>query len=882
MKKILSVALSTAMAFSMFASVAFGETATTPQAKFDALAAKGILNGYPDGQAHLEKDLTRAEFAKIVTKLFDLTEVTGKLSYNDKGYTATNWAVPYIEAVTAANLMQGKDTVKGIFDYNGKVTVEEVAAVLFRALKLETPATTDNSASAWAKGYAQAVINAGLVAQGTNFKANATRSLVVEAAYAVDNLTTAPAVVSAEALSPTSVLVTFADKTTTTVALTTALVEGVEQTISFTNNGHNYTAKVTLAAPKVVSVTVPNAKQVVVTFNRAIDTSTLASNDKLKAGVIKVIALNNQAAITTDGAEVSVNAAGTEATVTFPELQFLKGQYTVVVTDSVKTTAGTAIASYSTLLTAADTAAPTVASVTAAAKATTNKVYVKFSEPVKPAGIIASVNGVSATVTRETYDTFSLTAGTLNAGSSYEVSLLNVTDFAGNQANPNPIKATVAVTADTAAPTITSVTPVGDTSITVKFNKKVSYESLIGNVRLLSAYGDAQGTLSVVTDKDSDTIKFNVPAGFKLPDSGTFNGNLVFGATVRDTLGNTLGTPVTQSITIVKDATAPTVASATFSTDKGLVVTFSEDVEYVGGALTLIKDSTGQVFSTNFSGQTVDGAKVTFPNVKGLDGGYTLRLPAGFVVDKALAKNKLAATTVAVTATAATTTDTERPDVTSITYAEPTGTNTEIVFTVTATDDKGLSIASLRDINSYTLGSKALPSSAYTQVISSEGTATSPTKAVVEVRVPKTAISKTEPVEFIAFGVADTAGNVTVAKNIKPVLKDGVRPTLESAAVSTGDTSLLQLVFSEPVDVTTLKASDFTIIVNNSSTAATISGGFIAGVGNDAGKYYVRLAGYSDLNANNVNSISVKINVGATIKDVAGNLIVDDKTVNAK
>ena len=137
MKKILSVALSTAMAFSMFASVAFGDAAaTTPQQKFDALAAKGILNGYPDGQAHLERDLTRAEFAKIVTKLFDLTEVNNKLSYKDKGYNATNWAVPYIEAVTAANLMQGKDTVKGIFDYNGKVTVEEVAAVLVRALKL--------------------------------------------------------------------------------------------------------------------------------------------------------------------------------------------------------------------------------------------------------------------------------------------------------------------------------------------------------------------------------------------------------------------------------------------------------------------------------------------------------------------------------------------------------------------------------------------------------------------------------------------------------------------------------------------------------------------------------------------------------------------------
>lgn len=887
MKKILSVALSTAMAFSMFASVAFGETAkATPQQAFDALQVKGILNGYPDGQAHLEKDLTRAEFAKIVTKLFGLTEVKGKLSYKDKGYTATNWAVPYIEAVTAANLMQGKDTVKGLFDYNGKVTVEEVAAVLFRALKLETPATTDNSASAWAKGYAQAVINAGLVAQTTNFKANATRSLVVETAYAVDQLSVKPTltVASAEAVSPTSVVVTFSDKTTQTVTLTTALVEGVETTISFKHLEKDYTAKVTLAAPKVVSVAVPNAKQLVVTFNRAIDATTLASSGKLKAGVIKVIPLSNQSAVTTDGAEVSVNAAGTEATVTFPNLEFLKGQYTVVVSDSVKTAAGTAFASYSALLTAADTVAPTVASVTSAAKATTNKVYVKFSEPVKPAGIIASVNGVSATVTRETYDTFSLTAGTLTAGSTYDVSLLNVTDFAGNLATPNPIKTSVTVTSDTAAPAITSVTPVGDSAISVKFSKKVSFESLIGNVRLLSVYGDAQGTLVVDTKEDSDTIKFLVPAGFKLPDSGTFSGSLVFGATVRDTLGNTLGTPVTQSITLVKDAAAPTVASATFSSDKGLVVTFSEDVAWVGGTPTLIKDSTGLALTTaNYSGQVVDGAKVTFPNVTGLDGSYTLRLPAGLVTDLALAKNKSVATTITVTAAATTTNDSERPVVSAITYLEPTGTDTEIIFTVSATDNVGLSIASLRDVNSYTLGSRALPTGAYTQVISSTGTATSPTAAVVEVRVPKTAISKTEPIEFIAFGVTDAAGNASIAKSIKPELKDRVKPTLDAAAVSTGDSSLLQLTFSEAIDPSTLNASDFTIVVNNLPTPATISGGtFIAGVGNDAGKFYVRLVGYPDLNANNVNSISVKVNVGATIQDKAGNTIVDDKTVYAK
>lgn len=883
MKKILSVALSTAMAFSMFASVAFGETATTPQAKFDALAAKGILDGFPDGQAHLEKDLDRAQFAKIITKLFDLPQVTPTtLSYKDKGYTKTMWATPYIEAVTAAGYMKGTDPVKGIFNYSGKVTVQEIAAVLHRALKLETPTTTDNNAAVWAKGYAQAVVNAGLVAKGIDFKSSATRSLVVEAAYAAANYSKAPTVVSGDALNPTSVLVTFSDKSTTTVTLTTALVEGVETTVPFKHNNVDYTVKVTLAAPKVVSVNAPNAKQLQVTFNRAIDTSTVVSSDKLKTGVIRVIPLNNQPAITVDGSEVSVNAAGTEAVVTFPGLEFLKGQYTVVVTDAVKTTAGTALAQYSQMLTVADTVAPTVASVTAVAKDTTNKVLVKFSEPVKPAGIIASVNGVSASVTRETYDTFSLTAGTLKTGTTYDVSLLNVSDFAGNLISPNPIKTSVAVTSDTAAPAITSVTATGDSLITVKFNKKVNYQSLIGNVKFLNTYGESQGTLSVEATADSDTIKFKVPAGFKLPDSGSYTGSLVFGATVKDTLGNTLGTPVTQPITLVKDTTAPVASNAAFSTDKGLVVPFSEDVTLVGGTPTLISDSTGLVVTgVDFSGaKIVDGTKLTYPNVKGLSGTYTLRLPAGLVTDLALAKNKSVGTTVNVSAAAATTTDTERPVVTSITYSE--GADTEVVFTVTVKDNVGLNVVSLRDVNSYTLGSKALPTNSYAQLLRSSGTSTAPTEAVVEVRVPKSAISKTEAIEFIASGITDTAGNGTYGATIKPELKDGVKPTLDSAAVSTGDTSLLQLTFSEPIDPATLKASDFVVIVNNSSTATPITGGFTAGVGNDAGKYYVRLAGYSDLNANNVNSITVKIIDGATAKDKAGNTIVGDKTVTAK
>ncbi|USB32860.1 S-layer homology domain-containing protein [Paenibacillus sp. YPG26] len=258
MKKILSVALSTAMAFSMFASVAFGaESTLTPQQQFDALSAKGILNGYPDGSAHLEKTVTRGELAKVIVKTLGLKEVTGVFSYKDKNYNAKNWAAPYIEAVTAAGIMQGKDTAKKIFDFNGNVTAEELATVLVRALKLEVPTTgIDNSATAWAKGYVQAAINAGLLEKSTNFQAAATRSQVVVAAYVVDQKNTLATVTGVSVASPNTLTVTGTGLGKLTAAQVT--VGGVAATaISASADGK--TATVTLA-----SNLLPNAESTVV------------------------------------------------------------------------------------------------------------------------------------------------------------------------------------------------------------------------------------------------------------------------------------------------------------------------------------------------------------------------------------------------------------------------------------------------------------------------------------------------------------------------------------------------------------------------------------------------------------------------------------------
>ncbi|OMF91035.1 Ig-like domain-containing protein [Paenibacillus sp. FSL R7-0337] len=915
MKKILSVALSTAMAFSMFASVAFGETAkVTPQQAFDALAAKGILNGYPDGKAHLEKDLTRGEFAKIVTKLFGLTEVTGKLTYKDKGYTATNWTVPYVEAVTAAGLMQGQDTVKGIFNYNGKVTVEEVAAVLFRALKMEQPTTTDNNASVWAKGYAQAVINAGLIAKDVNFKSNADRALVVQTAYAADQIGKVPTltVTSAEAVSPTKVVVTFSDKTTANVELTTALVAGVEQTINFKHLEKDYTAKVTLQAPKVVAATAPNAKQVVIKFNRAVDVDTVAESSRVIDGVVKVTKVGSKDDEVA-GAYVTFNADKTEATITLSGIKALKGNYTVVVNDAVKTTAGEAIPAYTQLLPVADVVAPTLVSVTSTAKQTTKDVYVTFSEPVKTTGIVAYVNGsaAAATVQNDTYTEFKLSGVTLDSGKTYDVSLLNVTDFVGNVANPNPIKSTVTVVSDVAAPVIKSVTAVSDKFVEVEFDKNVDRASLVGNVRLLNSVGESQGTFTVVTSDNGKTFTLQTPLT-SFPSSGTFTGSVVFGATVKDTLGNALGTASSQAITFTKDTVAPTVTGITYTTSgsvKGLQLKFSENVVFGAGSATLINNKTGQ--STTFA-STVSGSGKTFvlTGVSVAPGEYTVRLPEGLFRDKSFSANKLAATVLTVTI-GSEATDGEAPVLFAqgIKFNDSTKAVTETVYgdatiTVDLYDASGLSVPTVIDANSYTLDDKALPSGSFVTIRNLDkngnevvGSAEKPVYARAIVHIPSSSITESKnDYKFVVNGVTDSAGNAIVAVSAKGTLTSRISPLLTSAVISTGNSYELILGFSK--EVTDLDKQDLEFYINNDISASNVLNQNFYKVtkivnGSDKGKWSVTFSKKAvdsnanlndelDLNANNVNRIIVKIAKNAQVHDKDGNLITDGTEISAK
>jgi len=185
MKKSLSTLLSVAMSVSMFASVAFGAEATLDtQAKYDALHEKGIFEGVDGNVPGLDQKMTRAQYAKVLSLVFELPQATGS-SYTD--LDGAGWAAGYIEAVTKAGLMDG--VWDGIFDPSGNVTLEQLATVLARGFDLQQ--TTDGvsgTVSDWAKGYVGAALKAGLISAKSDYTQPALRSDLVESTYAAYQL----------------------------------------------------------------------------------------------------------------------------------------------------------------------------------------------------------------------------------------------------------------------------------------------------------------------------------------------------------------------------------------------------------------------------------------------------------------------------------------------------------------------------------------------------------------------------------------------------------------------------------------------------------------------------------------------------------------------
>ncbi len=184
MKKSLSILLSFALVFGLFASMASAaDTEMTVAQKYQALVDKGVLKGNPDGDARLDANLNRAEFATIAIAISGLApEKPATATFSD--VNSKQWWYGAIEAAAKAGLVEGYN---GKFDPKANVTVEQVIKVAVQAagLEIDEKAEAVEGASAWAGPYIKAALDAGLIATGLDYKADATRGQTILVGYSV-------------------------------------------------------------------------------------------------------------------------------------------------------------------------------------------------------------------------------------------------------------------------------------------------------------------------------------------------------------------------------------------------------------------------------------------------------------------------------------------------------------------------------------------------------------------------------------------------------------------------------------------------------------------------------------------------------------------------
>jgi len=180
MKKGLSLLLAASMAFSAF-STAFAAVPQTTEEKYQALVEAGIFEGFEDGQAHLDQNMTRAQAAKIVALVLGLEEDAAAASiYSD--LAGAEWAAGFIGAATEAGVLNGRGN--GVFDPSANVTIQELAKIMVEALDIEVDATaTVAGADEWAQPYVAAAVAAGIISSSSNYTAPASRSILVDATY---------------------------------------------------------------------------------------------------------------------------------------------------------------------------------------------------------------------------------------------------------------------------------------------------------------------------------------------------------------------------------------------------------------------------------------------------------------------------------------------------------------------------------------------------------------------------------------------------------------------------------------------------------------------------------------------------------------------------
>lgn len=127
------------------------------------LVARGAINGYPDGSFRPDNTITRAEFAAVLVKAFQL-ENHSDITFND---SSTHWARDYIAAAVGSGVANGYNG--DTFGPDDPITREQMAVMIVRAAGLQpavggnTSFSDSGSISVWAREAIAAMTQGGFM-----------------------------------------------------------------------------------------------------------------------------------------------------------------------------------------------------------------------------------------------------------------------------------------------------------------------------------------------------------------------------------------------------------------------------------------------------------------------------------------------------------------------------------------------------------------------------------------------------------------------------------------------------------------------------------------------------------------------------------------------
>ncbi|MEW9124043.1 MAG: 5'-nucleotidase C-terminal domain-containing protein [Thermotaleaceae bacterium] len=132
------------------------------QAYIEALVQKERINGYPDQTFKPNNNITRAEFAAVIVKAFDLKVQEGTV-FKD---TQNHWAKQIIATASAYGIVSGY--ADGTFKPDEKITREQMAVMIVKAAKMNKEQnhevfTDSNRISNWAKEGMDTIVNKGII-----------------------------------------------------------------------------------------------------------------------------------------------------------------------------------------------------------------------------------------------------------------------------------------------------------------------------------------------------------------------------------------------------------------------------------------------------------------------------------------------------------------------------------------------------------------------------------------------------------------------------------------------------------------------------------------------------------------------------------------------